>query len=155
MLRNTLPHAVDVGHPRALRTSLSCSFNANEYVHAHTSSVHMHFVLCRVDVCFVQSISRGRLFCPIVLSHLASITHACFTPHPLEPSRTFLASTHGDHTVKITDLGTGRLTRALQGHARTPWTVQVGPIDWDGAGAGADYPALFVEKRNLHASTIS
>ncbi len=41
--------------------------------------------------------------------------------------RTF-ASTHGDHTVKITCCHTGRLIRVLEGHPRTPWTVKYHPI---------------------------
>jgi len=38
-----------------------------------------------------------------------------------------LASTHGDHTVKITCCHSGRLLRSLEGHQRTPWTVKFHP----------------------------
>jgi activator-of-BECN1-regulated-autophagy protein 1 len=38
-----------------------------------------------------------------------------------------LASTHGDHTVKITACTTGRLARVLSGHRRTPWVVRFHP----------------------------
>jgi len=38
-----------------------------------------------------------------------------------------LASTHGDHTVKITCTSTGKLIRNLEGHPRTPWTVKYHP----------------------------
>ncbi|CAM9335180.1 unnamed protein product [Ectocarpus fasciculatus] len=40
-----------------------------------------------------------------------------------------LASTHGDHTVKITDFLRGRVVQSLQGHPRTPWTVKFHPKD--------------------------
>ena len=44
-------------------------------------------------------------------------------------SRT-MASTHGDHTVKITCFSTGRLLTTLEGHPRTPWTVWQADV-WD------------------------
>jgi activator-of-BECN1-regulated-autophagy protein 1 len=34
-----------------------------------------------------------------------------------------LASTHGDHTVKIIDCETGNCLKVLTGHRRTPWVV--------------------------------
>ncbi|KAL7489784.1 hypothetical protein ACHAW6_015505 [Cyclotella cf. meneghiniana] len=40
-----------------------------------------------------------------------------------------LASTHGDHTVKITCAHTGILIRTLEGHPRTPWTVKYHPTN--------------------------
>ena len=39
------------------------------------------------------------------------------------------ASTHGDHTVKISCCTTGRLLQSLEGHPRTPWTVKYHPVD--------------------------
>ena len=39
-----------------------------------------------------------------------------------------MASTHGDHTVKITCCSTGRLLTTLEGHPRTPWTVKYHPL---------------------------
>ena len=45
------------------------------------------------------------------------------------PDGRTLASTHGDHTVKITCCETGRLVRNLEGHPRTPWTVKYHPVD--------------------------
>lgn len=45
------------------------------------------------------------------------------------PDALTMASTHGDHTVKITCCGTGRLLRSLEGHPRTPWTVKYHPTD--------------------------
>ena len=39
------------------------------------------------------------------------------------------ASTHGDHTVKLTCFHTGRVLRTLVGHPRTPWTVGYHPTN--------------------------
>ena len=41
--------------------------------------------------------------------------------------KTVMASTHGDHTIKITCAKTGRLLQTLVGHPRTPWTVKFHP----------------------------
>lgn len=40
-----------------------------------------------------------------------------------------MASTHGDHTVKITSCSTGELLQSLEGHPRTPWTVKYHPTN--------------------------
>ncbi|XP_048429787.1 uncharacterized protein LOC125472419 [Pyrus x bretschneideri] len=40
-----------------------------------------------------------------------------------------LASTHGDHTVKIIDCRTGRCVKVLSGHRRTPWVVRFHPLN--------------------------
>ena len=45
------------------------------------------------------------------------------------PDGTLLASTHGDHTVKLIDCRTGRCVRVLTGHRRTPWVVRFHPAD--------------------------
>ncbi|XP_020679337.1 uncharacterized protein LOC110097352 isoform X2 [Dendrobium catenatum] len=39
-----------------------------------------------------------------------------------------LASTHGDHTVKIIDCHTGSCLKVLSGHRRTPWVVRFHPL---------------------------
>nr|XP_043635742.1 uncharacterized protein LOC122606917 [Erigeron canadensis] len=39
-----------------------------------------------------------------------------------------LASTHGDHTVKIIDCQTGKCRKVLSGHRRTPWVVRFHPL---------------------------
>ena len=39
----------------------------------------------------------------------------------------FVASTHGDHTVKIIDVSSGTLVKTLCGHRRTPWVVRFHP----------------------------
>jgi len=46
------------------------------------------------------------------------------------PNGRTLASTHGDHTVKITCAHTGKLLRKLEGHPRTPWTVKYHPTNY-------------------------
>jgi len=43
------------------------------------------------------------------------------------PDSHTMASTHGDHTVKITCSLTGELLQTLEGHPRTPWTVKYHP----------------------------
>lgn len=43
------------------------------------------------------------------------------------PDGRTVASTHGDHTVKISCCHTGALIRKLEGHPRTPWTVKYHP----------------------------
>jgi len=53
------------------------------------------------------------------------------------PDGKTLASTHGDHTVKLTDCGTGRTTRSLEGHRRTPWVVRFHPSDSNVLASGS------------------
>ncbi|KAM5563264.1 hypothetical protein ABKV19_018097 [Rosa sericea] len=43
------------------------------------------------------------------------------------PDGRTVASTHGDHTVKIIDCQTGRCLKVLSGHRRTPWVVRFHP----------------------------
>jgi activating molecule in BECN1-regulated autophagy protein 1 len=45
------------------------------------------------------------------------------------PDGQTMASTHGDHTVKLSCCTTGRLLQSLEGHPRTPWTVKYHPSD--------------------------
>jgi hypothetical protein len=45
------------------------------------------------------------------------------------PDSQTMASTHGDHTVKITCCFTGGLLETLDGHPRTPWTVKYHPTN--------------------------
>lgn len=40
-----------------------------------------------------------------------------------------LASTHGDHTVKISCCHSGKFLSTLEGHPRTPWTVKFHPTN--------------------------
>ncbi|KAF3335834.1 hypothetical protein FCM35_KLT20341 [Carex littledalei] len=42
-----------------------------------------------------------------------------------------IASTHGDHTVKVIDCQSGKCLKILSGHRRTPWVVRFHPIHSD------------------------
>ncbi|KAM7270272.1 hypothetical protein ACFE04_029486 [Oxalis oulophora] len=61
-------------------------------------------------------------YCPLVPPPRSTIA-AAFSSN----GRT-LASTHGDHTVKIIDWQTGRCLKVLSGHRRTPWVVRFHPL---------------------------
>ncbi|XP_059652607.1 uncharacterized protein LOC132299799 [Cornus florida] len=61
-------------------------------------------------------------YCPLLPPPRSTIA-AAFSPD----GRT-LASTHGDHTVKIIDCQTGRCLKVLSGHRRTPWVVRFHPL---------------------------
>lgn len=52
------------------------------------------------------------------------------------PDNRRFASTHGDHTVKIVDFGTGSVVATLRGHPRTPWTVKFHPTEPDVVASG-------------------
>jgi activator-of-BECN1-regulated-autophagy protein 1 len=41
--------------------------------------------------------------------------------------RTKVASTHGDHSVRVTDIATGKCLHTLRGHPRTPWSLAYHP----------------------------
>lgn len=63
-----------------------------------------------------------------------SAEYASFLPAPRSTialcyncNGTLLASTHGDHTVKITSCKSGKISRVLNGHSRTPWVVRFHP----------------------------
>lgn len=60
--------------------------------------------------------------------------YASFTPSPRSTialcyncDGSLLASTHGDHTVKISHCGTRTIMKVLAGHRRTPWVVRFHP----------------------------
>lgn len=66
--------------------------------------------------------------------HHCSAEYASFQPAPRSTialcyncDGSLLASTHGDHTVKITSCHSGTLSRVLTGHRRTPWVVRFHP----------------------------
>ncbi|XP_022138784.1 uncharacterized protein LOC111009861 isoform X2 [Momordica charantia] len=61
-------------------------------------------------------------YCPLLPPPRSTIA-AAFSPD----GRT-LASTHGDHTVKIIDCQTGTCLKVLNGHRRTPWVVRFHPL---------------------------
>ncbi|KAM7261478.1 hypothetical protein ACFE04_008845 [Oxalis oulophora] len=61
-------------------------------------------------------------YCPLSPPPRSTIA-ASFSPD----GRT-LASTHGDHTVKIIDWQSGSCLKVLGGHRRTPWVVRFHPL---------------------------
>lgn len=50
-----------------------------------------------------------------------------FTSLDMYFSRTKVASSHGDHTVRVSDIATGKIVRTLEGHPRTPWCLTYHP----------------------------
>ncbi|XP_062079477.1 uncharacterized protein LOC133783888 [Humulus lupulus] len=61
-------------------------------------------------------------YCPLVPPPRSTIAAA------FSPDGGSLASTHGDHTVKIVDCQTGSCLKVLSGHRRTPWVVRFHPL---------------------------
>ncbi|WCJ38241.1 Transducin family protein / WD-40 repeat family protein [Euphorbia peplus] len=61
-------------------------------------------------------------YCPLVPPPRSTIAAA------FSPDGKTLASTHGDHTVKIIDCHTGNCLKVLSGHRRTPWVVRFHPL---------------------------
>uniref|UniRef100_A0A7C9AK10 Uncharacterized protein n=1 Tax=Opuntia streptacantha TaxID=393608 RepID=A0A7C9AK10_OPUST len=60
-------------------------------------------------------------YCPLLPPPRSTIAAA------FSPDGKTLASTHGDHTVKIIDCQTGKCLKVLSGHRRTPWVVRFHP----------------------------
>ncbi|GAV63096.1 WD40 domain-containing protein [Cephalotus follicularis] len=61
-------------------------------------------------------------YCPLVPPPRSTIAAA------FSSNGTTIASTHGDHTVKIIDCQTGICLKVLSGHRRTPWVVRFHPL---------------------------
>ncbi|KAL0414158.1 UNVERIFIED_CONTAM: Eukaryotic translation initiation factor 3 subunit I [Sesamum radiatum] len=61
-------------------------------------------------------------YCPLLPPPRSTIAAA------FSPDGKTLASTHGDHTVKIIDCPTGKCLKVLSGHRRTPWVVRFHPL---------------------------
>lgn len=70
-------------------------------------------------------------YCPLAPSSKATIAAA------FSPDGRVLASTHGDHTVKIIDCQTGKCLNVLFGHQRTPWVVRFHPQRSDILASGS------------------
>lgn len=60
-------------------------------------------------------------YCPLLPPPRSTIAAA------FSPDGKTLASTHGDHTVKIIDCESGNCLKVLSGHRRTPWVVRYHP----------------------------
>ncbi|KAJ0792512.1 putative transcription factor WD40-like family [Helianthus annuus] len=61
-------------------------------------------------------------YCPLEPSPRSTIAAA------FSADGKILASTHGDHTVKIINCHTGKCEKVLSGHRRTPWVVRFHPL---------------------------
>ncbi|XP_057424462.1 uncharacterized protein LOC130718039 isoform X3 [Lotus japonicus] len=61
-------------------------------------------------------------YCPLLPPPRSTIAAA------FSPDGKVLASTHGDHTVKLMDCQTGNCLQVLVGHRRTPWVVRFHPL---------------------------
>ena len=63
-------------------------------------------------------------YCDLGTETPRSTIAACFSP-----CGELIASTHGDHTVKVVRSRDGLCVRTLSGHLRTPWAVKFHPRD--------------------------
>ncbi|CAO2183227.1 unnamed protein product [Urochloa humidicola] len=70
-------------------------------------------------------------YCPLLPPPRSTIAAA------FSPDGKTLASTHGDHTVKIIDCHTGKCLKVLSGHRRTPWVVRYHPLYSDILASGS------------------
>ncbi|OMO51442.1 hypothetical protein COLO4_37666 [Corchorus olitorius] len=70
-------------------------------------------------------------YCPLLPPPRSTIAAA------FSPDGRILASTHGDHTVKIIDCERGKCLKVLSGHRRTPWVVRFHPVHPDILASGS------------------
>ncbi|XP_022680261.1 uncharacterized protein LOC101786394 isoform X2 [Setaria italica] len=88
-------------------------------------------------------------YCPLVPASRATIAAA------FSPDGRVLASTHGDHTVKIIDYQTGKCLKVLQGHQRTPWVVRFHPLHSDILASGSlDCEVRLWDAKTSHCTTV-
>ncbi|VVA89904.1 unnamed protein product [Arabis nemorensis] len=78
-----------------------------------------HNLISWVEAESLQHLSA--IYCPLVPPPRSTIAAA------FSSDGKTLASTHGDHTVKIIDCETGKCLKVLTGHRRTPWVVRFHP----------------------------
>ncbi|KAL0737077.1 hypothetical protein Bca4012_013287 [Brassica carinata] len=78
-----------------------------------------HSLVSWVEAESLQHLSSK--YCPLGLPPKSTIAAA------FSSDGKTLASTHGDHTVKIIDCETGNCLKVLSGHHRTPWVVRFHP----------------------------
>ncbi|GAB2266731.1 hypothetical protein Dimus_001723 [Dionaea muscipula] len=79
-----------------------------------------HGLMSWVEAESLQHLSAR--YCPLFPPPRSTIAAA------FSPDGKTLASTHGDHTVKIIDCYTGNCLKVLSGHRRTPWVVRFHPM---------------------------
>lgn len=87
---------------------------------------------------------------PIPSSVLSTIAIA------LSPNGETVATTHGDHTVKIHDYESGIVKQVFVGHPRTPWTVKYHPYNSDiiASGCLGFQVRVWDLKHGVHLTTI-
>ncbi|RXH71316.1 hypothetical protein DVH24_018671 [Malus domestica] len=88
-----------------------------------------HSLVSWVEAESLQHLSSK--YCPLVPPPRSTIAAA------FSPDGKTLASTHGDHTVKIIDCRTGICLKVLSGHRRTPWVVRFHPLYPDILASGS------------------
>ncbi|KAI6693552.1 hypothetical protein NL676_021262 [Syzygium grande] len=69
--------------------------------------------------------------CPLVPPPRSTIAAA------YSPDGKILASTCGDHTIKLIDSQMGNCLKVLRGHRRTPWVVRLHPLYPEILGSGS------------------
>ncbi|KAF2314080.1 hypothetical protein GH714_022018 [Hevea brasiliensis] len=86
----------------------------------HGNRLNFEFVLIRAEAESLLHLSAK--YCPLLPPPRSTIAAA------FSSDGKALASTHGDHTVKIIDCRTGKCLKVLSGHRRTPWVVRFHPL---------------------------
>jgi activator-of-BECN1-regulated-autophagy protein 1 len=88
-------------------------------------------------------------YCPLLPASRATIAAA------FSPDGRVLASTHGDHTVKIIDCQIGKCLKVLQGHQRTPWVVRFHPLHSDILASGSlDCEVRLWDAKTSHCTRV-
>lgn len=107
--------------PKKQRNETS-EHNHQSYVKPKSESVRdsRRELLSWVEAESLQCLSAK--YCPLMPSPRSTIAAAFSSDGKI------LASTHGDHTVKIIDCQTGKCLKTLSGHRRTPWVVRFHPL---------------------------
>eukprot|EP00743_Colponemidia_sp_Colp-15_P006673 GILK01007196.1.p1 GENE.GILK01007196.1~~GILK01007196.1.p1 ORF type:complete len:533 (-),score=20.27 GILK01007196.1:158-1756(-) len=87
----------------------------------------------RVENSFFKAWSEQQLVQNFEGFETQSIAQSCRSTIDLafSPNGSTLASTHGDHTIKLINFATGVVKFVLEGHPRTPWTADFHPWDPD------------------------
>ena len=79
----------------------------------------------------------------------------------ISPDGELVATTHGDHTIKVFHYHTAKQHRTFRGHPRTPWTVKFHPSDPNIVASGClgfevcRFPSLVSREKALSFRTRS